>query len=186
VIIRLFALVLVLALIAGTILLGRNGAPEPAATSDAHAEDPGYAARDAEIVQTGADGWPLYQLNAKVIRQRPREQRVELESLAMDYRTVQGARWRLRADRGALLQDAQQIEVDGSVVLTGPIQGSTAPVDVRTEHLAFDTRQEIASTDAEVTLVWSAQRLQSTGLVANLKGEQVRLESNVHGRFSRP
>jgi LPS export ABC transporter protein LptC len=186
VIIRLFALVVVLALIAGTILLGRGGAPEPSAGNDQAAEDPGYAARDAVIVQNDADGWPLYQLRAAVIRQRPRDDRVELEHVTVDYRTAQGAQWRLRADHGQLQQDAQQIDVDGNVVLSGPLEGSSAPLDVRTQQLSFDTRTELASTDADVMLAWSAQQLASKGLVASLKDGHVQLESNVHGRFSPP
>ena len=181
---RFWPLLIVLALVLGTILLGRSGPSlEPPATGDAITDDPGYAARDAEVVQSGADGRAVYRLRARVIRQLPRAQRVELEHLTMNYRTTQGAKWRLLADHGELPQDASEIEVDGSVHLSGPIEGSSAPLDVRTDHLTFNTRSEIVTTDAEVTLLWAAQQLVATGLIANLQSELVQLQSRVHGHF---
>ena len=53
--------------------------------ADVSTPDPGYAARDATVIETGYDGRERYRLNASVIRQQTESGIIELEKLAMDY-----------------------------------------------------------------------------------------------------
>ncbi len=81
---RLVVSVLLLALLAGVFLIGgRSDAPDNGGAPDA--ADAGYAARDTEVIETGADGLELYRLEAELIRQRPDAGIVELERVRMDY-----------------------------------------------------------------------------------------------------
>ena len=69
---RLAALAAVLALIVGMVLLT---APQPESVARASTgqplHDPGYSAQQARLVQTGADGRPVYTLDAAQIQQQP-------------------------------------------------------------------------------------------------------------------
>ena len=47
--------------------------------------DPGYAARDAEVIETGYDGRERYRLKAAVIRQQTESGVIDLEQLEMNY-----------------------------------------------------------------------------------------------------
>jgi lipopolysaccharide export system protein LptC len=176
---------LIAAIIAGSFLIGQQGgAPQDAATGEQTAEpDPGYAARDAEVIETGADGRELYRLNAELIRQDPKSGVVELESIAMNYRTETQALWNVKAQRGKVLQEGDVIELDGKVRVTGPMPDTSRTIQLETERLTFETRADRILTDAPVLMSWTGQRMAAVGLDANLKDETVQLKSRVNGRF---
>ncbi|MGQ0836778.1 MAG: LPS export ABC transporter periplasmic protein LptC [Gammaproteobacteria bacterium] len=182
---RILTVLVVLAVIAGSLLLGRSrqtAAPTVADAGDAPGS--GYAARDAEVVETGADGRPLYTLHADLIEQKPDEATVELERVEMDYRDANGNRWRARAEEGRILEDASRVELMGSVRVVGTPPGDYEDASIATERLTFDTQREIVTSREPVTLTWSGRELRARGLVADLKAQHVRLESDVHGSFT--
>ena len=53
-------------------------------TADTVPLDPGYAARDAEVIETGYDGRERYRLKAAVIRQQTESGVIDLEQLPAD------------------------------------------------------------------------------------------------------
>lgn len=181
---RLAAVLALLALVAGVIFLSgpQRGAPTPSAT-DTRGHDPGYAARDARMVQTGADGEPLYTLDAAQISQQPDESTVELQQVHMGFRAAGGDQWTARAAHGELGQNTGIVELDGAVHVAGVMPGTQEPAEITTEHLSFDTRTQIASTDDAVTVTMSGNELHAKGLIARLKEGRVQLESAVHGSY---
>jgi LPS export ABC transporter protein LptC len=184
---RVLAVLLVVGLLGTVLFLGRGASDrDQPATAEAPTEEAGYSAREAEIVETGGDGKPLYRLLAAHIEQRPGERTVALEDITMSYHSDRGDEWRLRADRGSLPEDASTVQLSGAVRLTGPLGGTDRELAVATDRLSVDMRQQVATTDAPVTLNWSGQTLASIGLAANLKDQIVQLESKVHGRFAPP
>ena len=160
--------------------------------------DPGYAARDAEIIETGYDGRERYRLNAKVIRQQIDSNIIDLEQLSMDYHPgaqgeVPGERpardadpsevWHLRSDRGQVRADGDDVQLEGNVQVTGPAPGSGAPLRLSTESLRVNTPTEFVQTDAPVVLDWSGRELRAVGFEADLKRGKLRLKSEIHGLF---
>lgn len=172
-------------IVAGAFLIGRSGqAPDSATPADNSDADPGYAARDAEIIETGTDGRELYRLNAALIHQRPESDRVQLESIRMDYRAESQELWKISAQSGEVLSAGTVIELDGKVRVTGPLPDGDGRISLATERLEFDTQAERVATDAPVLLTWEGQQLRSRGLTANLKDGRVQLKSAVNGRFT--
>jgi LPS export ABC transporter protein LptC len=185
VIYRLVIGVVVIGIIVGTVMLGRQQGGSGTTTSvEATSAVPGYAARDAVLIETGADGLPMYTLNAKLIRQRPNDQRVQLDVVRMSYRTTDGNEWKVRADSGQIRDDGSHIELYGNVHVDGLLPGSDEPAQIRTSILTLDTKAEIVRTKAPVVLKWGSRQLEATGLEADLKTRAVKLESRVHGSFS--
>ncbi len=175
----------IVVLVIGSILLSRQQRDSTLPVRAAQTpEDPGYAARDAELIETGPDGRPTYVLHAELIRQRPREGRIDLEKVQMSVRDTQDNHWTLQADSGRIFQDTSRVELAGDVRVSGLLADQPDPAEIFTQRLAFDTQTEIVSTDAPVTLTWSGRELRGTGLVASLKEGRVRLESDVHGLFT--
>ena len=176
---------IIIAVIVGAVLLGQQhfnrGAP---ASNRARAEEPGYSARDAELTETGADGRPLYRLNAETISQRPKDDSVQLDKVRMTYRAENSSQWALSAEHGTVRENNERIELAGDVRVVGVVPGTNGLAQILTDQLSFDTKTEIASTPEDVTLVWSGRELRGTGLIASLKDRQVKLESAVHGRFT--
>jgi lipopolysaccharide export system protein LptC len=148
------------------------------------AKQPGYSARHAEIVETGRDGRPMYIVRAETVRQIPEAKSVMLETVRMELRDDDGQRWTARADYGQIFQADENVQLTGDVLVSGTLPGSPDTAQIATERLSFDTQNEVVKTVAPVTVNWGGRRLEAKGLVANLKAQTLRLESNVHGNFS--
>ncbi|MBC8026021.1 MAG: LPS export ABC transporter periplasmic protein LptC [Steroidobacteraceae bacterium] len=190
----------VIAVIALAYFLARASRGEDAeAASSTLPPDPGYAARDAEVIETGYDGRERYRLNAKVIRQQIDSSVIDLEQLEMDYHPgaqagVPGEKpasatdrdevWHLRSDSGQVRADGDDVELVGNVQVTGPAPGTGAPISLETERMRINTPTEFIETDERVTLQWSGYELVAKGMKADLKAGTLRLESEVHGEFS--
>jgi LPS export ABC transporter protein LptC len=179
----LFAL-LFIAIIAGSFWLG--GEPrEPTATTtvEASSADLGYSARNAVLVETGTDGFPMYTLNADVIRQHPSDG-VEFEQVQMSFRDADGQTWKGRAEHGELTTDSGKVDLTGNVHVNGLLPGSVHLADLATDKLSVDTHENVISTAETVSVTSSGRLLTSKGLVAKLKEHHLVLESSVRGTFT--
>ena len=197
---RPFGYVAAISVIAGAYFLGRAGRGDNEAdTAAAALSDPGYAARGAEMIETGFDGRERYRLNAAVIHQQIDSSVIDLEQLEMDYHpaaqplvpgeapvAAAAAReiWHLKSDRGQVRAAGDDVELTGNVLLRGSMPGSGEPLSLSTEKLRINTPTEFIETDAPVKLLWSRHELTAVGLKADLKAGTLRLESDVHGEFS--
>jgi lipopolysaccharide export system protein LptC len=161
--------------------VGDNGSKRAAEAIEE--SDPGYAARDAEVIETDSTGRELYRLKAELIRQDPASGVVELESIKMNYRTATNAVWKVDAQQGTVATSGSEILLRGQVRVAGPIGEPGRKLQLDTDKLAIDTQQELVTTDAMVVMTWEGQVLRARGMVANLKTERVKLESKVNGRF---
>jgi LPS export ABC transporter protein LptC len=195
---RPFAYIAVIAVVAVAYFIGRlgrgnNGPDETAGLTP----DPGYAAHDAEIIETGYDGRERYRLNAKVIRQQTEAGVIELEELEMNYRPGAQARvagetrpagleqesWNLKSDRGLVRADGDDVQLSGNVRVTGSTPGSGLPLSLTTTELRINTPTEFIETQAPVKVTWSGHEWSAKGLTADLKAGTLSLESDVHGQF---
>ena len=175
------ALVIALTVIAWLLLDRAQNAAIPVPRAMPAAPSAGYWARQAEIIETGADGRAMYTVRASLIRQLPDEQSVLLDEVQMRLRDDNGQLWDARAAHGRILEDSTQLDLHGDVVLSGLL--ADEPAHLTTEQLSLDTRTEIVTTKDPVLVDWAGQRLQSLGLDANLKDLRLKLESDVHGSY---
>ena len=177
---RIFAALVFVVVVVGTIMFGGQQNENTAPTVVEGPRDPGYAARDAKLVQTGADGHPLYTVNADVIRQLPNDNSIELTKPTLGFYDTNGGLWTARGERGHVGQDTGIVKLAGDVHVDGTPQG-TEPAEIITNRLAFDTNTKVASTKDPVTLSWSGQEIKAHGMKANLNDGRVQLESVVRG-----
>ena len=159
--------------------------------------DPGYAARDAEVIETGYDGRERYRLKAAVIRQQTESGVIDLEQLEMNYhRNTQalpgetpvtaknpGEVWHLTSDHGQVREEGNDVELSGNVRVTGPPQSGVEPLSLTTDTLRINTPTEFIETDAPVKLRWSGHEMDAVGMRADLKAGTLSLESDVNGHF---
>jgi lipopolysaccharide export system protein LptC len=178
---RIFAALVFIVVIGGTIVFGGQQAENSATTIVEQPREPGYAARDAKLVQTGPDGHPLYTVNADVIRQQPNGNTVELEQATLGLNDSNGTLWTARGQHGEVGQNTGIVELDGDVHVSGTPEGTQQPVEIVSNRLSFDTNSKIASTKDPVTFTWSGQQMKGTGMRATLNDGRVDLESSVHG-----
>jgi len=178
---RIFAALAFVVVVVGTIMFGGQQGETAATTTVEEPRDPGYAARNARLVQTGTDGHPLYTLDADVIRQQPNEDTVELEQAKLGFHDATGNLWTARGEHGEVGQNTGMVELSGNVHVAGILPGTQQPGEITTERLSFDTRESIVNTPAPVTFTLPGQQIKATGLHATLKDGRVQLQSRVHG-----
>jgi LPS export ABC transporter protein LptC len=188
--------VIALAYFIGRAGRGTSGADETAAPPP----DPGYAAFDAELIETGYDGRERYRLNAKAIRQQTETAAIELESLSMHYHPGAQPRlpgesdpvpagasdgtWHLTSDHGQVRADGDDVQLSGNVRVTGPAPGSGEPLQMTTNELRINTPTEFIETRSPVRVSLPGYDLDAVGMQADLKAGSLRLESDVHVRFA--
>jgi LPS export ABC transporter protein LptC len=177
---RIFAALVFIAVVVGTIMFGGQQNENTAPTLVEEPHDPGYAARDAKLVQTGPDGHPLYTVDAEVIRQLPNDNSIELVEPTLGFYDANGNLWTARGARGEVGQNTGIVKLADDVHVTGSPQG-TQIAEFRSNRLSFDTNTKIASTQDPVTLTWSGQEIRAHGMRASLNDGRVQLESAVQG-----
>lgn len=181
---RILAALVLIATIAGSFWLGGEQRETTATTTvEASNAELGYSARNAVLMETGADGLPMYTLNADVIRQHPNEA-VKFEQVQMSFRDADGQIWKGRADQGDMTTDTGKVDLTGNVHVNGMLPGSSQPADLSTEKLSVDTQENIIRTSEPVVVTSTGRQLKSKGLVATLKEHHLVLESNVRGTFT--
>jgi LPS export ABC transporter protein LptC len=181
---RLLPIFALVGLIIGVVVLsGPQREPAVATIAGGPLPDPGYAARDARLIQTGPDGQPLYTLDAAQIQQQPDDGTIEMQQVQFGFRDSEGNRWTARGAHGELGQDTGVIELDGAVRVSGVVPGTQEAAEITSEHLSFDTHAQLVTTHDPVTIVFAGRQLAAQGLVANLKEQRMQLESAVHGTF---
>ena len=192
--------VVAIALVGGAYFIGIGRRDDNGADNASNlAPDPGYAARDAEVIETGYDGRERYRLNARVVRQQSDGGVIDLEHLEMNYHpgaqaelpgdrpagpALAAETWHLTSDRGQVRANGDDVQLNGNVVVTGPAPGTGAPLKLATESMRINTPTEFIETDSPVRVSWSGHELLSRGMKADLKAGTLRLESEVHGEFS--
>jgi len=186
-ILRAFAAAAVIALlaIAWLALNGESTGPAVPATATVAAQSPGYSARDAVLIETGADGLPMYTLHAAQIREQPATRVALLDQVEMQFRDADGRLWNGRANSARVMDQAVRVDLSGNVAFSGVVPGNADLVRISTDRLSVDTRSEIVRTADEVTIDWAGGQLQSRGIVARLREQRIRLESHVHGHYAR-
>jgi LPS export ABC transporter protein LptC len=145
---------------------------------------PGFEAREAEIVETGADGAPRYRVSARTVTQDPASRVVRLDSVRMRVEDDAKGGWDIAALHGLMPPEADAIELRGDVNIRGLPYGGRAPLELRSDKVHYEFDSSVARSDTEVTIRYNGQQLSARGLEARLKEQRVRLESDVHGRFS--
>ena len=184
-----------IAVIAVAYFIGVRGSDDnETEAANATSPDPGYAARDAQLIETGYDGRERYRLNARVIRQRTESGVIELEDLSMNYHiesreeasdASQAAAdvWHLTSDRGEVRSNGDDVQLSGNVRVTGPATGTGEGLSLTTDNMRVNTPTQFIETKAPVKLRWSGHELNARGMEADLKAGTLRLESDGNGRF---
>jgi lipopolysaccharide export system protein LptC len=155
-----------------------------ALSSESINTEPGYVAIHAEMIETGDDGRPLYRLNADRIEQPTPQGPIYLTAPNLDYQPEAGNHWTLTARQGELPQQANTADLAGDVHASGVPEGSQAPISIDTQVLHLDMTEQLATTDAMVSVDWAGNLLHGRGMRADLKSGRLQLAGDVSGVVS--
>jgi LPS export ABC transporter protein LptC len=177
------AAAILLAGMVGLMLWRGQGGERPADAGAAPPGDPGYVATDAEVIQTGPDGEPLYRLLARRVEQPADGAAIRVTEPQLSYQEGDGPAWTLRADTGVLPADTARADLAGSVHAVA-VHFDSAPLEIRAATLGVDMGTRQLHSDDPVEITWGRDRVTAVGLSADLKAGTLRLESRVHGEIT--
>lgn len=177
-------------LLTGLLASGCGTADLPGAGSvrDGLVANGGYTATGAELSATDENGQPRFTLKAGGIAQQQSTQPVQLTQVEVRFPSGRGQNWTLTASSGQISASGNDkpniVDFAGDVRLLGQAGTDGARLELLTATLRYDSSQQLATTRDRVTLQSGDRRLQARGMTANLTARRVRLESEVHGRFT--
>ncbi len=164
-------------------LAPRTLRPDATSAADAPADDElGFAATEAELIETGADGAPLYRLRAQRIAQQRPDAEVVLTAPRLSYDDRSQGTWTLQAQSGTLSADRQSVAFAGAVQARR-MQPRSPLLHLRTDSLLVDLKQRQADTAAPVAIEWGRARLTAGGLHADMVSGLFVLSGDGHGRL---
>lgn len=141
----------------------------------------GYYLSGTTLTEIGEDGRPRVVVRAQTVEQQRGEESVLLSGLELDYRGADSGPWTVTAQRGHMPMDRGSLLLQGDVTIHGEVEQGSALV--KTEELTYETEANLVHTENPVTLTLGSHKLQGEGLKVDLNTGQLRLESNVNGRF---
>jgi LPS export ABC transporter protein LptC len=185
--------VAVIAVLALAFVLGRGGnTPGDSSTHDEPATFKyNFVAHDVIVRQTGSDGKLQYRLEAESVEQRPEDKQISATNLTAHYEVPDAqadpaaSNWKLTADHAMLPEDGKLLQLRGAVRVTGQPPATGAPVTLATNSLDYDMQTQEITSHETVDVQMGEQRLQGTGLQANIRLGTLRLETQVHGDITR-
>jgi LPS export ABC transporter protein LptC len=170
------------AVLIGVFILSRGSDTSTTRSSAAQAyEQPGYSARNAQVIETDESGRPAYRVEAALVRQRPNDGRVQLAAPRMSLLTSEGETVHVQARSGQIREDGSEVRLFGDVKLNGELSGT--PIEVETSILSYDTPTETVRVPAPVVFRQRRGSMEAPGLTADLKQGVITLES-VNGKFN--
>jgi LPS export ABC transporter protein LptC len=163
--------------------LARPAEEEESPTASFDAARRGYYLKSARILGTGADGELLYELQAREAEQLGANQ-VSFTDVRLNYSPQSDVPWNVVADTATIHADEQRVQLEGHVSAVSREGFSGGDTEIRTQYLEIYPEEFIAETDERVQIRIGERSLTATGMLASLKENQVKLKSNVRGKFA--
>ena len=111
------------------------------------------------------------------------EGRLELTGVDVEFQPADEAPWSISAAKASATKDIAWLELTGDVEIRSAGTDDSEPVTVVTQKLTFWPDTSNAESDERVEVQVGRWRFSGGGLRADLKGDSLRLESDVHGEF---
>jgi lipopolysaccharide export system protein LptC len=143
----------------------------------------GYYLKSARILGTGEDGRLLYELQAREAEQVG-SNRVTFTDVQIKYSPQSDVPWSVNADTATIYADEQRVQLEGHVSAVSRAGFSGNETEIRTQYLDVYPEEFLAETDDRVQIRIGERSLTATGMLASLRDNQVKLKSNVRGKFA--
>lgn len=135
------------------------------------------------LVQMNDQGLPDVGLHSPLVEHYPEENHlVFIKPQATVYQTDQPA-WEISSERGEALQDLEIFRLEGQVVAHQPVDENHPETFLRTEKVQFYRSTRQLESDQKVSLDQAGSHLESIGVKADLKAEEVTLLSQAQGYY---
>ncbi|MBT5890797.1 MAG: LPS export ABC transporter periplasmic protein LptC [Chromatiales bacterium] len=176
--------VVLLALAAGAsgFVMLQNNDPEQEENYSPPSLGLAYFIKGAEMSGTGKDGKILYRLRADRAEQSTDNDHIDLTNIALTYEPSADVPWDVFADKGKIPQDGKLVELSGNVLILSKDPGKSE-TSIRTTQINLFPDEKLARTNKKVGIMRDGQQVKGTGMEAHLDTSEVKILSNVNGKF---
>lgn len=143
----------------------------------------GYHVRGARLLATDAQGRVTVTIRAERLAEIPNEARLRLEGVSVAYQPPDETAWAITAAGGSTPRDGSLLELSGGVEIRSVPTDGSAPQTILAPTLRFWPETSSVESNAAVQFRVGDWQLRGTGLRTDLKGQTLKLESEVHGTF---
>lgn len=144
----------------------------------------GFYLLDAVFSGLDENGEVVYRLAAARIEGSEAQERMQFHDVAIQYRQAQESPWHISAAWAQHQMDGETLELEDVVIESRP-QAAQDATRIEAATLELEPEAQLASTAGPVTLLMGRDRIDAVGLRADLRNEQITLESNIRGRVAR-
>lgn len=162
--------------------LARQNTGDDVAATPIETVHRGYYLKTARILGTGPDGTLLYEIQAEHAEQQD-DNRISFTEVLINYSPQSEVPWTVNADTATIHQQGRRVLLSGHVRASSSEGFSGKDTEIRTQYLELDPDNYLAETDARVHIRIGARSLTATGMLASLKDNELKLISNVSGKF---
>lgn len=145
---------------------------------------PDYYVRGYELTVWDERGELRHRLVGPQVMHYPQRSRAELASPELVLYRDSSPRWRLRAQSALVTDDAQELWLQGDVVIDEPLDAAGLILNTRDVHVLPQKRY--AETQAPVAVRDAAGEMHGTGMRVDMGGDRVELLSAVRGEYVLP
>ena len=178
------AIVLLVAAAIATWYWSRPAVPTAPGRPTDEAPPLGYYLRGAKMLGTDAEGRASYRILADRLQELPEEALLQLDGVRVEYSPADEIPWLISADRASTPKDGTHLDLEGNVELHSQPTDGSKPISISTARLRFVPGDSTAVSEEPVQLTIGGWQVDAVGLHANLKDDQVELESEVHGQVA--
>lgn len=144
----------------------------------------GYWLRGARLSGAGDDGRIAYTITAEHAAELPGENKLELTEVTIEYRPENDVSWSVTAAHATAPKSGSPLELTGGVELTSDPADGSPPTVIKAQAMRLSAEEYTAESSGPIELRIGDDVLRAVGLRADLKADDLRLESNGHGRFT--
>jgi LPS export ABC transporter protein LptC len=138
-----------------------------------------------EAIFSGLDetGKVVYRLAAARIEGSQSSEQMSFHEVEISYGQDQEIPWEITAQSARRRADGNIVELTG-VIIESISDGSEQITRIEAETLELEPDRQLASTSGPVRFIIGDNRIDAVGLTADLRNEQISLESRVSGRVA--
>ena len=141
-----------------------------------------YFLKKAELIGMGQEGKVLYRVTADEASQSLDDESIGMTDVHLMYDPASEIPWDIVADSGRIPPGGNIIRLQGQVSAVSRNRGGSVTT-IRTYYLEVDPISQTAITEQQVIVEFDEQKVDATGLRADLERNQFKLLSNVSGKF---
>ena len=145
--------------------------------------DRGFYLLDAVFSGLDESGEVVYRLAAARIGGSDTPEQMSFLDVEISYGGDPDFPWQITADAARQRGEQETLELSGVVIESMATQDQE-PTRIEARSLEYEPDRQLASTNGPVSFTIGESRIDAVGLIADLRNEQITLESGVSGRVS--